>query len=112
MPFGLINFRIAVAKPGDQAVVKLYFSQAAPASSKWYKYDPIAGRWYDFSAYAKFGADRFSVTLTLTDGGPGDSDGVANGVIVDPAGIVEMEDEILSNDEKPQQHTYRKQRRQ
>ena len=44
MPFGLINFRIAVAKPGDPAVVKLYFSQAAPASSKWYKYDPIAGK--------------------------------------------------------------------
>ena len=71
MPFGLINFRIAVAAPGDPAVVKLYFSQAAPASSKWYKYDPIAGSWYDFSAYAKFAADRFSVTLTLRTGDPG-----------------------------------------
>ena len=26
------------------------------------------------------------VTLTLVDGGPGDADGVANGVIVDPSG--------------------------
>ena len=112
MPFGLINFRIAVAKPGDPAVVKLYFPQAAPASSKWYKYDPIAGRWYDFSAYAKFAADRFSVTLTLTDGGPGDADGVANGVIVDPAGIVEVEDEIVSGGEKPQPHPHRRQWRQ
>jgi hypothetical protein len=74
--------------------VKLHFSQAASYFSKWYKYDPIADRWCDFSAYAKFASDRRSVTLTLTDGGPGDADGVANGVIVDPAGIVESEEEV------------------
>jgi hypothetical protein len=93
MPFGLINFKIAVAHSGDQAVLKLYFSEAAPFRSKWYKYDPIIDKWYDFSAYAKFASDRRSVTLTLTDGGPGDADGVANGVIVDPSGIVEAEEE-------------------
>jgi hypothetical protein len=82
MPFALINFKIAAAKPGDTAVVKLYFSKAASYSSKWYLYDAIADRWYDFSAYAKFAGDRKSVTLTLKDGGPGDADGVANGVIV------------------------------
>jgi len=82
MPFALINFKIAVGKPGDTAVVKLYFSKAASSSSKWYQYDAIADRWYDFSAYAKLAGDRRSVTLTLTDGGPGDADGVANGVIV------------------------------
>jgi hypothetical protein len=92
MPFGLINFKIAVAAPGDQAVVNLHFSEAAPFRSKWYKYDPIADRWYDFSAYARFAADRRSVTLTLRDGGFGDADGVANGVIVDPAGVVEEAD--------------------
>jgi hypothetical protein len=92
MPFGLINFKIAVATPGDQAVVKLHFSEVAPAKSKWYKYDPIADRWSDFSAYAQFAADRRSVALTLRDGGIGDADGVANGVIVDPAGVVEEVD--------------------
>jgi chitinase len=112
MPFGLINFKIAVAKTGDQAVVKLYFSKAAPFFSKWYKYDPIADKWYDFSTYAKFASDRRSVTLTLTDGGPGDADGVANGVIVDPAGIVEVEKEAVSGGETPQQHTHRRQWRQ
>ena len=95
MPFALINFKIAVANPGDQATVKLYFSKAASTSSKWYKYDPIADRWYDFSAYASFAADRRSVTLALTDGGPGDADGVANGVIVDPAGVAEVGAEIV-----------------
>ena len=82
MPFALINFKIAVAKPGDTAVVKLYFSKTASYFSKWYLYDAMADRWYDFSAYAKFAGDRRSVTLTLTDGGPGDADGVVNGVIV------------------------------
>jgi hypothetical protein len=96
MPFALINFKIAVANPGDKAVVKLYFSKAASYFGKWYKYDPIADRWYDFSAYAKFAGDRRSVTLTLTDGGPGDADGVVNGVIVDPAGVAEADDEIVS----------------
>ena len=92
MPFGLINFKVAVAHPGDPATVKLYFSAPAPLRSKWYKYDPIADRWYDFSAYAQFSADRRSITLTLRDGGAGDADGIANGVIVDPAGVVEDED--------------------
>ena len=97
MPFALINFKIAVAKPGDKAVVKLYFSKATSYFSKWYKYDPIADRWYDFSAFARFASDRRSVTLTLTDGGPGDADGVANGVIVDPAGVAEADGEIVSS---------------
>jgi hypothetical protein len=92
MPFGLINFKIAVATPGNQAVVNLYFSEAVHPRSKWYKYDPIADTWHDFSAYAIFAADRRSVTVTLRDGGPGDADGVANGVIVDPAGVVEEAD--------------------
>ena len=92
LPFGLINFKIAVATPGDQAVVNLYFSEAVHPSSKWYKYDHIADTWCDFSAYAVFAADRRSVTVTLRDGGPVDADGVANGVIVDPAGVVEEAD--------------------
>jgi hypothetical protein len=101
MPFGLINFKIAVAQPGDQAVVNLYFSEAASYFSKWYKYDPIAGKWYDFSAYATFASNRRSVTLTLRDGGPADADGVANGVIVDPAGIGESEEESSGVVESP-----------
>ena len=86
-PFGLINFKVAVAKPGDQATLKFYFSQAVPQGSKWYEYDAASRKWYDFSAAVKFASDRRSATLSLTDGGIGDVDGVANGVIVDPGGI-------------------------
>jgi hypothetical protein len=87
MPFGILDIKIAVANPGDQAVVKLYFLEPVPAGARWYEYDTVADRWVDFSAYTEFADDRMSATLTLQDGGPGDSDGVANGVIIDPGGI-------------------------
>ena len=87
MPFGLINFKLIMAKPGDQAVVTLYFSTQAPVGSLWYKYDSVSGKWYDFSGHYKFLNRRKAVQLTLTDGGFGDADGVANGIIVDPAGL-------------------------
>jgi len=87
MPFGIISFKIAVNKPGDQAVVNLYFSEAAAATGRWFMYDPVAGEWDDFSANVTFASDRLSAALTLTDGGLGDADGIANGVIVDPSGL-------------------------
>jgi hypothetical protein len=46
--------------------------------------------------------------LTLRDGGPGDADGVANGVIVDPAGIVEVQEETVGGGETPQQRKHRR----
>jgi hypothetical protein len=88
MPFGLINFKVSVNQPGDAAVLTVYFSSQAPESSKWYKYDPVERRWQDYSDHAMLSADRMSLEISITDGGAGDADGIANGVIVDPAGIV------------------------
>jgi hypothetical protein len=99
MPFGIISFKIAVSKPGDQAVVNLYFSEAAPAAGRWYKYDSVTDKWNDFSTHAKFSSDRHSVTLTLTDGGLGDADGAANGVIIDPSGLGVPEAGGVNNNE-------------
>ena len=75
-----------MAKPGDQATVRLYFSTSAPSGTKYLRYDAVAGKWYDFSSYSAFATDRKSVALTLVDGGAGDADGVANGVIVHAGG--------------------------
>jgi hypothetical protein len=87
MPFGLINFKLSVKNPGNQAVVNVYLSEAAAENAMWYKYDPVNGEWQNYADYAEFSIDRKSVTLTLEDGGFGDTDGLANGIIVDPAGI-------------------------
>jgi hypothetical protein len=86
MPFGLVSFRLKVENAGDIAEVTVYFSEAAPFDTEWFKYDEIIG-WYDYSGHAIFGVDRKSVALKIEDGGFGDADGVKNGVIVDPGGV-------------------------
>ena len=88
MPFGLIDFKVLVETPGDQAELTVYFSQEAPPGSVWYKYDSVQNTWIEFYDYAVLSPSRMSLTLYLQDGGPGDADGVANGVIVDPSGLV------------------------
>ena len=87
IPFGLIDYKIIVKQPGDEAFVTIYFSEAAPEGSIWYKYDPVESVWYDYSAYSEFSEDRKSVTVLVKDGGFGDLDGIENGIIIDPAGI-------------------------
>jgi len=82
MPLGLVSFKIEVADPSLPAYVTLYASISLPKG--WYKYDPKTG-WLDYSAFATFNGDG-SVTLELMDGGYGDSDGIRNGIIVDPSG--------------------------
>jgi len=68
------------------AEVIVYLSQPAKSVDRWYKYDSLNG-WQDYSAHSWFSADRRAVTLELQDGGYGDADGIANGVIVDPSGL-------------------------
>ncbi len=84
--FGLLSYRLRVNRPGAAALVRIYFSAGIFASDTFFKYDTING-WYEYSQHATFNDDGQSVTLELEDGGYGDSDGVANEVIVDPGGI-------------------------
>ena len=87
MPFGLLNFKLIVDFPGDEAVVTIYLSEPAPADTIWYKYDPVNNSWLDYSDYIDFSEDRRSAYLTLVDGGFGDADGIENGIIIDPIGL-------------------------
>jgi hypothetical protein len=87
MPFGLLNFKLIVDFPGDEAVVTIYLSEPAPVDAIWYKFDPVNKSWLDYSDYIDFSDDRKSAYLTLIDGGFGDADGLENGVIIDPIGL-------------------------
>lgn len=87
MPFGLLNFKLIVDQPGDEAEVTIFLSEPAPVNTVWYKYDPVNKIWQDYSEYTEFSADRKSAYLTLIDGGFGDADGIENGVIIDPLGL-------------------------
>jgi hypothetical protein len=87
LPHGLINFRLAVAEPGAAAFVTVHFAEPVHHRAKWMKLDLINNVWIDYTGYAQFSQDRMSVVLEYVDGGFGDDDGVANGIIVDPAGL-------------------------
>ncbi|MBW1838178.1 MAG: hypothetical protein JRI99_14835 [Deltaproteobacteria bacterium] len=84
--FGLFSYRLRVNQPGDTARLRIYFSGGIFSSDIFYKYDTI-NSWYDYSEHTTFNDDGQSVTLSLTDGGYGDADRLANGIIVDPGGI-------------------------
>jgi hypothetical protein len=91
--FGLTSFRLRVNQPGATVSVRIYFSGEIFDSDVYYKYDRING-WYDYSDHTIINNDRISVTLELKDGGFGDSDGIANGIIVDPGGIAAVGNSI------------------
>jgi hypothetical protein len=82
-PDGLVSFHLNGLAPGATATVRLTFPTAFPADRSYYKVDDSG--FYPF-ANVDF-LDDNTVELTVTDGGAGDRDGVANGVIVDPGGV-------------------------
>jgi hypothetical protein len=98
LAFGLIHFKLLVKEPGDEVLVTIYLSKAAYDDGIWYKYDPVNAEWFDYSEFTSFSADRKTVELILTDGGFGDADGIANGVIVDPLALRTASDHSSGSD--------------
>jgi len=111
---GIFDFEVLGLNPGDSARVVLPLQTAIRAGAVYRKFNPVSG-WHDFvedannavaSASSSFGqcpgpgSDDYAdglqpfadcVRLTLTDGGPNDADGVADGVIRDPGGVAIVE---------------------
>ena len=95
--YGLLAFEVKTDVVGGTAVVNVFLPEAAGSDYRWYKHNDATG-WIEFdrsaltddsSDGAEFNADRTVVTLTLTDGGPYDDDGVANGIVKDPSGLAD-----------------------
>ena len=94
-PMGLIEFQLKTDTIGGTVTMTVYLPEAAPEDYHWYKYNADAGTWTNYSEEigengqigAVFNEVRDQVTLTLVDGGMGDEDGIANGIIVDPSGL-------------------------
>jgi len=87
LPSAMLAYKLVLHRPGQRALVRIYLSDPAPAGATWIKYDEVNG-WQGFSHHASISADRQWVTVEVKDGGYGDADGVANGIILDPAGFV------------------------
>ena len=93
---GLVSMRLRLQNPADRVTITVYLSQPAPAGYQWFKYGPVKG-WYIFPD-AVFSPDRCSMDITLIDKGAGDTDGLANGLLVDPGGAGIIDDESGSAD--------------
>ena len=109
-PLGLYDFQLYGLVPGQAARVVLPLADAIPADATYPKFHPQRG-WEDFVtddsnqlASASPTVDLcpspggrswqsglieglYYIQLTLSDGGPNDADGIANGTIVDPSGV-------------------------
>jgi chitinase len=86
LPSAMLAYKLVLQQPGQRALVTIQLSDAAPVGSTWLKYDAVNG-WQDYSDHTVFSPDGSSVTVEIKDGDYGDADGVANGIIVDPAGL-------------------------
>lgn len=75
-PLGIMGFELTVPAPGESVEVTAVLLQ--PVNQVW---KDVNGTWVEVTDAVIAGN---TVTYELTDGGPLDSDGVANGVIVDP----------------------------
>lgn len=101
LPFGLTNLQLNSGTLGSTASVTINYTTAVPTGAVYMKYGKspegysctgaacIQDHWYQMpAAQAVFAPDRMSVTLTIQDGGVGDNDLTADGVIVDPGAPV------------------------
>ena len=87
LPHGLVSFEVYDVDPGGIAEVEIVLPEGSSPGT-YYKEDPATGELAEFTFNGSTGAliDGNVVTLYLQDGGRGDADGVANGVILDPGG--------------------------
>jgi cyclophilin family peptidyl-prolyl cis-trans isomerase len=93
-PNGFISFIIRDVQVGGSTSVSIYLPSDGTAPNDYFKYGWAPGdipnfspqRWYPFSYNGVTGAEYFPdrVVLHFVDGGRGDSDLSANGIILDP----------------------------
>ncbi|MFC0167152.1 beta strand repeat-containing protein, partial [Pseudoduganella danionis] len=94
---------LSSAMPGLQSRVVIDLAPGGVVANDFLKWDKVNQRWYSFlddgrldtydngATLIDFNGDGKvdRIVVTLTDGGWGDEDGIANGVIVDPGMLVE-----------------------
>ena len=94
-PAGLINYTASCGTSGYVATVNLYFYGTASSNFVLRKYNSTTHVYTTVSgvtfAQTTIGGQAVTVaTYQVTDGGPLDDDGVANGTIVDPVGVAQQ----------------------
>ncbi|MDI6799567.1 MAG: stalk domain-containing protein [Actinomycetota bacterium] len=84
-PYGLFSFNVTQVNAGSTIKVTITFPDKIPAGSEYWKY--LGGKWVNCTSLISDNDGDNVLILTLTDGGLGDADGLANGMISDPGGV-------------------------
>jgi len=82
--FGFFSFCITGIVPSSTVTVTETYP-TMPSNAVYWKYNSNTNQWTDVTSLVSFSGNV--LTLTLTDGGIGDSDGLPNGQICDPGGL-------------------------
>jgi predicted outer membrane repeat protein len=85
-PEGFFSFNITNITPGSTVTITITLPSNMPANTQYWKC--INGQWLNCNSILGSNDGDNVLTLALTDGGPFDADGAANGIIVDPGGPV------------------------
>ena len=80
---GLCGFTISDIEPGATVTITMTFPQQLPTNIVYLKYQ-LARGWFQIPITS---LHNKTITIQITDGGLGDSDGLVNGIIVDPGGV-------------------------
>jgi hypothetical protein len=83
-PHGFFSFNILGLDPGETVTVTITLPSPMPAGTQYWKCQN--GTFIDCTSLLGDNDGDNVLTLTLTDGGLGDADGIANGTIIDPGG--------------------------
>ena len=81
---GFFSFNILGLNPGETVTVTIFLPSPVPPDTQYWKCQN--GAWVNCTSLLGDNDGDNMLTLTLTDGGLGDADGIANGTIVDPGG--------------------------
>jgi len=84
-PHGFFSWTVTGLAPGQTITITITFPSNIPAGSQYWKV--INGVWTDVTSLVGSNDGDNVITLTITDGGPGDADGAVNGQISDPGGV-------------------------
>ncbi|MCV0393720.1 MAG: cadherin-like domain-containing protein, partial [Nitrosopumilus sp.] len=84
-PHGHLSWNVTDISPGATITVTLTYPDPIPVGSEYWKL--IGGSWIDVTSLIGSDDGDDTITLTITDGGLGDLDGIVNGEISDPGGI-------------------------
>ena len=100
-PYGLVSLSLNGGAVGSATSITIHYTTPVPVGAVYMKYGKSpAGfncsgaacaqdHWYLMpEGQVVVAPDRYSATLTITDGGAGDDDLIANGAITDPGGFV------------------------